>query len=144
MGPKASLLQGHCIMHVYCNCSSCLYHSFLTNESKFFDINQAFVLPKSVCNPYPTLFFNKQSIFNPRAKNCLSFFKKPSQKLFSNYVVDGLLTSIAYIFKHSEHGHSLLQGHPEYVMHNFELKSPKVSISLSELPIQKKGFNLFS
>ena len=45
-------------------------------------------------------------------------------------VVDGLLTSIVSIFKHSKRGHGLLQGHLEYVMHTFELASPKVSNSL--------------
>ena len=44
--------------------------------------------------------------------------------------------------KHSERRHSLLQGHLEYVMHTFELRSQKVSISL-RLPMQKKGFSLF-
>ena len=38
----------------------------------------------------------------------------------------GLLTSIVSIFKHSERRHSLVQGHLQYVMHTFELKSPKV------------------
>ena len=37
--------------------------------------------------------FYKQSIFDPRPKNCLSFSKKPPQKLFSNCLGDGLLTS---------------------------------------------------
>ena len=36
----------------------------------------------------------KQSIFDPRPDNCLSFSKKSPQKLFSNYLVDGLLISI--------------------------------------------------
>ena len=40
------------------------------------------------------LFFNKQSIFDPRPEICLSFSKKSPQKLFSNCLVDGLLTSI--------------------------------------------------
>ena len=39
-------------------------------------------------------FFYKQSIFNPCPENCLSFSKKLPQKLFSNCLVDGLLTSI--------------------------------------------------
>ena len=39
-------------------------------------------------------FFYKQSIFDPRPENCLSFSKKSPQKLFSNCLVDGLLTSI--------------------------------------------------
>ena len=38
--------------------------------------------------------FYKQSIFDTRPENCLSFSKKLPQKLFSNYLVDGLLTSI--------------------------------------------------
>ena len=38
--------------------------------------------------------FYKQSIFDTRPENCLSFSKKLSQKLFSNCLVDGLLTSI--------------------------------------------------
>ena len=42
----------------------------------------------------PTPFFYKQSIFDPRPENCLRFSKKSLQKLFSNYLVDGLLTSI--------------------------------------------------
>ena len=40
-------------------------------------------------------FFYKQSIFDPLPENCLSFSKKSPQKLFSNCLVDGLLTSIA-------------------------------------------------
>ena len=39
-------------------------------------------------------FFYKQSIFDPRPENCLSFSKKSPQKLYSNCLVDGLLTSI--------------------------------------------------
>ena len=38
--------------------------------------------------------FYKQSIFDTRPENCLSFSKKLPQKLFSNCLVDGLLTSI--------------------------------------------------
>ena len=53
-----------------------------------------------------------------------------------------LLTSIVWIFKHSKRRHSLLQGHLEYVMHIFELTSPKVSISF-RFPMQKKCFSLF-
>ena len=42
------------------------------------------------------LFFKKkkQSIFGPRPENCLSFSEKSPQKLFSNCLVAGLLTSI--------------------------------------------------
>ena len=39
-------------------------------------------------------FFYKQSIFDPRPKNYLSFSKKLPKKLFSNCLVDDLLTSI--------------------------------------------------
>ena len=39
-------------------------------------------------------FFYKQSIFDPRPENSLSFSKKLPQKMFSNCLVDGLLTSI--------------------------------------------------
>ena len=38
--------------------------------------------------------FYKQSIFDTRPENCLSFSKKLPQKLFSNCLVDDLLTSI--------------------------------------------------
>ena len=38
--------------------------------------------------------FYKQSIFDTRPENCLRFSKKLPQKLFSNCLVDGLLTSI--------------------------------------------------
>ena len=38
--------------------------------------------------------FYKQSIFDTRPENCLNFSKKLPQKLFSNCLVDGLLTSI--------------------------------------------------
>ena len=41
-----------------------------------------------------TLFFYKQSIFDPRPENRLSSSKKPLKKLFSNCLEDGLLTSI--------------------------------------------------
>ena len=40
------------------------------------------------------LFFYKQSIFDPRPENCLSFSKKLPQKLISNCLLNGLLTSI--------------------------------------------------
>ena len=42
------------------------------------------------------LFFKKKkkSIFDPRPENCLSFSEKSPQKLFSNCLVDGLLTFI--------------------------------------------------
>ena len=38
--------------------------------------------------------FYKQSIFDPRPENCLSFSKKSPQKLYSSCLVDGLLTPI--------------------------------------------------
>ena len=41
-----------------------------------------------------TFLLNKQFIFDPRPENCLSFSKKLLKKLFSNCLVDGLLTSI--------------------------------------------------
>ena len=41
------------------------------------------------------------------------------------------------MFKHSKRRHSFLQEHLEYVMHNFELTSPKVCISL-RFPMQKR------
>ena len=66
-------------------------------------------------------------MFDPRPEKCLSFSKKSPQII---------------IFKHSKRRHSLLQGHLEYVMHTFELASPKVSISL-RFPMQKKGFSMF-
>ena len=40
-----------------------------------------------------TIFY-KQSIFDSRPKNCLSFSKKSPQKLFSTCLVDGPLNSI--------------------------------------------------
>ena len=40
------------------------------------------------------LFFYKQSIFDPRPKNCLRFSRKSPQKLFSSCLVDGPITSI--------------------------------------------------
>ena len=87
--------------------------------------------------------FYKQSIFDTRPQNCLAFLKNRPKKLFSNCLVDGLLTSIVSIFKHSERRHSLLQGHLQYVMHTFELTSQKVSISL-RFPMHKKVFSLYS
>ena len=72
-------------------------------------------------------FCYKQSIFDPRPK-----------KLFSNCLVDGPL-----IFKHFERCYCLLEGHLEYLLHTFEMTSPKVSISL-RFPLQKKSFSLFS
>ena len=41
-----------------------------------------------------TPFFYKQSIFDPRPENCLSFSKNRPKGMFSNCLVDGLLTSI--------------------------------------------------
>ena len=49
---------------------------------------------KASVNVVNTPFFNKQSIFGPRPENRLSFSKQSPQKLFSNCLVDGLLTSI--------------------------------------------------
>ena len=72
-----------------------------------------------------------------------AFLINRPKKLFSNCLVDGLLTSIVSIFKHSERRHSLLQGHLQYVMHTFELTNQKVSISL-RFPMQKKVFSLLS
>ena len=72
-----------------------------------------------------------------------AFLKNFPKKLFSNCLVDGLLTSIVYIFKHSKRRHSVLQGHLEYAMHTFELTSPKVCISL-RCHMQKKCFSLYS
>ena len=43
------------------------------------------------CDKSLQLFFYKQSIFDPRPEKFLSF---PPQKLFSNCLADGLLTSI--------------------------------------------------
>ena len=80
-------------------------------------------------NPFLTLARKVVSAF---PKNC-------PLKLLSNCLVDGLSTSIVWIFKHSKRRHSLLQGQLEYVMLTFELTSPKVSISLRFL-MQKKGF----
>ena len=51
--------------------------------------------------------------------------------MFSNALVDGLLTSIVLIFKLSKRRHNLLHGHLEYAMHAFELR-----ISL-RFPMQK-------
>ena len=45
-----------------------------------------------------TFFLNKQSIFDPRPQNSLSFSKKLPQKLFSYCLVDGPLT---LLFKYS-------------------------------------------
>ena len=39
-------------------------------------------------------FLYKQFIFDSRPQSCLSFSKNYPQKLFSNCLVDGLLTSI--------------------------------------------------
>ena len=46
---------------------------------------------KGLVHPF---YFYKQSTFDPCPENCLSIFKKSPQKLFSNCLVDGLLTSI--------------------------------------------------
>ena len=62
------------------------------------------------------LFFNKQSISDPRPENCLSFSNKSPQKivyqLFSRWFIN-----FYQIFKHSERRNSSLQGHLKYVMH---------------------------
>ena len=71
------------------------------------------------------------------------FLKNRLKKLFSNCLVDGLLTSTVSIFKHSERRHSLLQGHLQYVMYTFKLTSQKVRISL-RFPMQRKVFSLLS
>ena len=47
------------------------------------------------------------------------------------------------MFKHSKRRHIVSQEHLEYVMHSFELASPKMRICLRFL-MQKKGFSLFS
>ena len=43
---------------------------------------------------FTPFFVYKQSTFDPRPENCLSFSKKSPQKLFINYLLDGLLISI--------------------------------------------------
>ena len=67
---------------------------FSFNTTSFHSTNFVYVsivmIRVSICVP----FFYKQSIFDPRPKNCLSFSKKSSQKLFSGCLVDGLLISI--------------------------------------------------
>ena len=65
------------------------------------------------------------------------------KQLFSNCLVGLLLTSIVEIFKHSERCHCFLQAHLDYVMHTFELPSPKVNNSL-RFSMQKKGFSVLS
>ena len=58
-----------------------------------------------------------------------AFLKNRPKKLFSNCLVDGLLTATVYlIIKHSKRRHSLLQRNLEYVICTFELKSLKVNI----------------
>ena len=90
-----------------------------------------------------TFFFINNPFLTLVPKIVYVFLKNHPEKLFSNCLVDGLLTSIVEIFKDSKRPHSLLQGHLEYLMHTFELASPKVSISL-RLPMHKKDFSLFS
>ena len=69
-----------------------------------------------------TIFFINNPLLILALKIVEAFLKNLPKKLFSNCLVDDLLTSIVF--------HSLLQGYLEYVMHTFELTSPKVSISL--------------
>ena len=52
-----------------------------------------------------TTFFHKQSIFDPRPINCLSFSKKLLQKIVYQ------LFSNCFALKNSKRRHSLLQGH---------------------------------
>ena len=72
-----------------------------------------------------------------------AFLINRPKKLFSNCLLDGLLTSIVSIFNHSKRRHSLLQGHLQNVMHTFELTIQKVSIS-RRFPMRKKVFSLLS
>ena len=90
------------------------------------------------CHPVHLFFFINNLFSTLAPKIAEAFLKNRPKKLFSNCLVDGLLTSIAQIFKHSKRRHSLLQLHLEYVMHAFELTGPNVSISL-RFPMQKKG-----
>ena len=75
-------------------------------------------------------------------KIAYAFLQSFPKKLFSNCLVDVLLTSVVQILKHSERRHSLLQGHLEDGMHTFKLRDPEVSISF-RFPMQKKGVSLF-
>ena len=82
-------------------------------------------------------FFYKQSICETRPENCLSFSKKPPQKL-----VEQLFSRSINFYCLNIQTFKILQGHLDYVMHTFELASPKVCISV-KFPMQKKGFSLF-
>ena len=85
------------------------FHCLLAFTS--WDIGQFCIVitPFFINNPFLTLV----------PKIVLAFLKNRPKKLFSNCLVDGLLTSIFYIFKHSKCCHSLLQEHLEYLMHTF-------------------------
>ena len=71
-----------------------------------------------------TPFFIKNPFLTLAPKIVKAFLKNRPKKLFSNCLVDGLLTYVVLIVKHSKRRHSLLQGHLEYVMHTFELRNP--------------------
>ena len=89
--------------------------------------------------PRLTPFFFKQSIFDPCPINCSSFSKNlPSKfvkQLFSRWSINFYCLNN----QNSKRRHSLLQRHLEYVMHIFELTSPKVSI-FSQVSYAEKGF----
>ena len=82
--------------------------------------SQKQVSPKSCFEKFRnftgTPFFINNPFLTLDPKIVEAFLKIRSKKLFSNCLVDGLLTSVS-IFKHSERRHSLLQGHLDYVMH---------------------------
>ena len=65
---------------IFCNLSALMRND---SESHYFSA--------PLWNKPNTLFFYKQSIFDPRAKTCLRFSKTSPQK---NCLVDGLITSI--------------------------------------------------
>ena len=113
--------EGHFLCRLFCPKRNFLRFVFYLNVHLFFIIN----------NPFLTL----------APKIVQAFLKNCPKKLFSNCLVDGILTSVVSIFEHSECYHSLLQGHLQYVKHTFELTSQKVSISL-RFPMQKKVFSL--
>ena len=104
--------------------------------------------PSNVYGP-KTFKFNdwkshkNNSFFTLALKIISAFLKNCPKKLFSNCLVDGLLTFIVLIFKHSKCCHSLLQVHLRVCNTHFWTYKFKSEHSWLRSPMQRKGFRLF-
>ena len=85
------------------------------------------------------LFFMNNPFLTLTPKIVSGFLKNRPKKLFSNCLVEGQLTSIVWIFKHSKRRYSLLQGTPRVCDAHFWTGKSK-SEYFSQVSYAEKGF----